>query len=155
MTAPSPNAVFAALHAETGGRLFTVTVLNREAGLAQRVYTSHPKDYPVSGTKPMGQGEWTNIVIERGEVFVANTTPEFAIYFADHELIESLGCQSALNIPVGEDLVLGTVNILDVSNTNNPLISIITDKLLQAGFKAPLIVKGNAQAQQAATGFAV
>ncbi|NRB31167.1 MAG: chain-length determining protein [Rhizobiaceae bacterium] len=50
---------------------------------------------------------------------------------------------------------IATVNILDVSNTNNPLISIITDKLLQAGFKAPLIVKGNAQAQQAATGFAV
>lgn len=112
----SPDEVFAALHAETGGRLFTVTVLNRDAGLAQRVYTSHPVDYPVSGTKPMGQGEWTNIVIERGEVFVANTVPELAIYFADHELIESLGCQSVLNIPVEENRVVGTVNILDVAH---------------------------------------
>ena len=116
MTTSSPDEVFAALHAETGGRLFTVTVLNRDAGLAQRVYSSHPVDYPVSGTKPMGQGEWTNIVIERGEVFVANTVPEFASYFADHALIESLGCQSALNIPVGKDLVVGTVNILDVAH---------------------------------------
>ena len=49
---------------------------------------------------------------------------------------------------------ISTVNILDVSNTNNPLISIITDKLVQAGFKAPLIVKSDAKAQQAATGFA-
>ncbi|WP_299204618.1 GAF domain-containing protein [uncultured Tateyamaria sp.] len=104
---------FADLHKEVGGRLFTVTVLDHKAGLAQRVYTSHPETYPVSGTKPMSQGAWTEMVIERGETFVANTVAEFAIYFADHALIESLGCQSALNIPVVDDRVVGTVNVLD------------------------------------------
>ena len=114
MTAtPPPEQVFCALHAQTGGRLFTVTVLDRAAGLARRVYSSHPDAYPVSGTKPMAQGAWTTQVVERGEMFVANTVAEFAIYFADHALIESLGCGSALNIPVKMGTVIGTVNILD------------------------------------------
>ena len=114
MTAVSPpDAVFRTLHEQTGGRLFTVTVLDRAAGLARRIYSSHPDAYPVSGTKPMAQGAWTAQVVERGEVFVANTVAEFAIYFADHALIESLGCASALNIPVLRGGVIGTVNILD------------------------------------------
>lgn len=114
MTAPrSADAVFADLHKAIGGRLFTVTVLDRAAGLARRVYTSDPEAYPVSGTKPMAQGAWTERVVERGETFVANTVAEFAIYFPDHALIESLGCRSALNVPVLDGQVIGTVNILD------------------------------------------
>ncbi len=109
----SAEAVYAQLHKATGGRLFTVTVLDRAAGLARRVYSSHPETYPVSGTKPMSQGAWTDMVVERGEVFVANTVAEFAIYFPDHAVIESLGCASALNIPITQGVVIGTVNILD------------------------------------------
>lgn len=119
-SAPPPEDMFRALHAQTGGRLFTVTVLDRAAGLARRVYSSHPEAYPVSGTKPMAQGAWTSQVVERGEIFVANTVAEFAIYFADHALIESLGCASALNIPVKQELVIGTVNILDAAHHFTP-----------------------------------
>ena len=111
--APSPDHTYRALHEATGGRLFTVTVLDRAAGLARRVYTSHPDTYPVSGTKPMQHNGWTRQVIENGEVFVANTVNEFADYFPDHALIQSLGCESALNIPIIDDEVVGTVNILD------------------------------------------
>ena len=82
-------------------------------GLARRAFSSHPDDYPVSGTKPMGQGAWTDQVVERGEIFVANTVAEFAIYFPDHALIESRGCGSALSIPVVQGDVIGTVNMLD------------------------------------------
>ena len=109
----SPDTVFHNLHQRIGARLFTVTVLDRNAGLARRAFTSHPDDYPVSGTKPMGQSAWTEQVIERGEFFVANTVAEFSIYFPDHALIESLGCRSALNIPIVQRHVIGTVNILD------------------------------------------
>lgn len=117
----SADVLFAELHKATGGHLFTVTVLDRKAGLAQRVYSSHPEMYPVSGTKPMSQGAWTEMVVERGETFVANTVAEFAIYFPDHALIESLGCKSALNVPVVDGQVIGTVNILDREHffTNN------------------------------------
>ncbi|MEL7213854.1 MAG: GAF domain-containing protein [Pseudomonadota bacterium] len=112
-TEPSPDETYHALHAATGGRLFTVTVLDRAAGLARRVYTSHPDTYPVSGTKPMHRNDWTRQVIDNGEVFVANTVEEFAKYFPDHALIQSLGCKSAMNVPIIEDEVIGTVNILD------------------------------------------
>ncbi|UWR21132.1 GAF domain-containing protein [Sulfitobacter sp. S190] len=109
--------VFDRLHANLGGRLFTATVLDRQAGLARRAYSSHPVDYPVSGTKPMAQGDWTRMVIEEGQTFVANSVEEFATYFADHALIESLGCQSALNVPLrgADGQVTGTINILDVA----------------------------------------
>jgi len=117
---PSSDRVFAQLHTQTGGRLFTITVLDRAAGLARRVYTSHPETYPVSGTKPMSQGAWTDQVIERGEIFVANTVPEFAIYFGDHAVIERLGCASALNVPVTQETVIGTVNILDIEHYFSP-----------------------------------
>lgn len=110
---PSPDESYRALHAATGGRLFTVTVLDRAAGLARRVYTSHPDTYPVSGTKPIQHNDWTRQVIDNGEVFVANTVEEFARYFPDHALIQSLGCGSAMNIPIIDGEVIGTVNILD------------------------------------------
>lgn len=120
MSAALPDAFFADLHKDVGGRLFTVTVLDHKVGLAQRVYTSHPETYPVSGTKPMSQGAWTEMVVERGEIFVANTVAEFALYFPDHALIESLGCRSALNVPIVDGHVIGTVNILDVEHYFSP-----------------------------------
>ncbi|MEZ5751735.1 MAG: GAF domain-containing protein [Paracoccaceae bacterium] len=122
----NPDAVFSALHAEArelvGARLFTTTVLDRKRGLARRAYTSHPVEYPVSGTKPMRHDAWTDLVLGEGRSFVANTTPEFAIFFSDHALINSLGCQSAMNIPVPDDagLVVGTVNILDAEGHFTP-----------------------------------
>ncbi len=99
--------------AARGTRLFTVTVQDLSAGLARRAYTSHPVDYPVSGTKPLTRDGWYDYCITGQQTFVANTTPEFAKYFFDHALISALGLGSCINIPVvhqGE--VLGTVNLL-------------------------------------------
>ena len=116
---------FADLHraadALCGVRLFTVTVLDRKAGLARRAYTSHPVDYPTSGTKPMRSDGWTVQVIDQGRSFVANTTPEFSIYFSDHALINALGCHAAMNIPVSDGgVVVGTVNLLDAEGFFTP-----------------------------------
>lgn len=111
----APDQVFADLHAACGGRLFTVTVQDNAARLVRRAYTSHPADYPVSGTKPLQQDRWSRQVLGEGRIFVANTTAEFADVFFDHAQITALGCQAAVNVPVivaGE--VLGTINILDV-----------------------------------------
>jgi GAF domain len=107
---------FADLHtrcAAVGTRLFTVTALEEAAGLARRVYTSHPVEYPVSGTKPLTKDGWHEATILGRQTFVANTPPEFAKYFFDHELIVSLGLGSCINIPVHDGgPVLGTVNLL-------------------------------------------
>lgn len=109
-------ATFSDLHARCaalGTRLFTVTKLDEEAGLFSRVFTSHPVEYPVSGTKPMEKDGWYDTTIAGRRTFVANTPPEFAKYFFDHELIVSLGLGSCINVPVVDgDVVLGTVNIL-------------------------------------------
>ena len=99
--------------AALGTRLFTVTVQDVGQNLARRAYTSHPVEYPVSGTKPLTRDGWYDHCIIGQQTFVANTTPEFAKYFFDHALISSLGLGSCINIPVveGGD-VLGTVNLL-------------------------------------------
>lgn len=114
----TPDETFAALHRAAqdacGARLFTVTALDRKAGVARRAYSSHPQDYPVTGTKPIGDSSWTAQVVGRAETFVANETAGFSGYFSDHALINALGCEAAMNIPVSEDgQVVGTVNILD------------------------------------------
>lgn len=99
--------------AALGARLFTVTVLDVAQDLTRRAYSSHPVEYPVSGTKPLTHDGWHEHCITGQQVFVANTTPEFAKYFFDHALITSLGLGSVINIPiVSEGTVIGTVNIL-------------------------------------------
>jgi GAF domain-containing protein len=107
---------FADLHARCaalGTRLFTVTGIDDDARLARRVYTSHPVEYPVSGTKPVERDGWHDHTIVGRRTFVANTPPEFAKYFFDHELIVSLGLGSCINVPVHDGgPVLGTVNLL-------------------------------------------
>jgi hypothetical protein len=99
--------------AALGTRLFTITTQDEAAGVTRRAYSSNPLDYPVSGTKPLTRDGWYEFCIIGQQVFVANTTPEFARYFFDHALITSLGLGSCVNIPVvHEGTVLGTVNLL-------------------------------------------
>ena len=96
-----------------GARLLTVTKLDEGKALFSRVFTSHPVEYPVSGTKPMEKDGWYDTTIAGRRTFVANTPPEFAKYFFDHALIVSLGLGSCINVPVLDGgAVLGTVNIL-------------------------------------------
>ena len=111
------QATYAALHADCaafGTRLFTVTVMDDPGQLTHRAYTSHPVEYPVSGTKPITRDGWYDQCITARQTFVANTTPEFARYFFDHALITSLGLGSCINVPIfaPEGQVLGTVNLL-------------------------------------------
>ena len=110
------DSLFADLHhrcAAHGTRLFTLTALDADLWLFRRVYTSHPVEYPVSGTKPLERDGWYDYCIRDKLTFVANTPPEFARYFFDHALITSLGLGSCINVPVHDGgPVLGTVNLL-------------------------------------------
>ena len=96
-----------------GHLLFTVMTVDMEARLARRAYTSHPREYPVSGTKPIEMNSWFDIVHGKRQSFVANTIEDIAKVFPDHALIASLGCGSVFNLPVvlGGDLV-ATINML-------------------------------------------
>ena len=81
--------------------------------MAGRVYSNMPEAYPVSGTKPANETDWSREVIKEKRTFVANDIEGIAAVFDDHELIKSLGCESVLNVPIvigGQ--VLGTINCL-------------------------------------------
>lgn len=97
-----------------GCKLFTVMTVDMQAGLARRAYTSDPQHYPASGTKPVHHDAWFDIVHKERALFVANTIGDIAKVFPDFELIDSLGCQSVVNLPVvvGDELI-ATVNLLD------------------------------------------
>ena len=123
--AKDPEEIFAALHrfsdATVGGRLFTVMTVDLEAGLARRAYSSHPQDYPTSGTKPITRDSWFEGVYDRNETFVANTLAEIATVFGDYELIGALGCGSVVNLPVRRaGALVATVNILDAEHYWTP-----------------------------------
>lgn len=96
-----------------GVRLFTLMTFDRARGEAKRIFSNMPDDYPVSGTKDVDSNDWTDKVLDQQQTFVANSIEDIARVFPDYELIDSLGCQSCINIPIvvgGE--VLGTLNCL-------------------------------------------
>lgn len=120
-----PDAAWIALETlarkVVGAKLFTTMTVDMENELARRAYTSDPVSYPASGTKPIHYDSWFDIVHRDRKSFVANTIEDIAKVFPDYELIDSLGCQSVINIPVevGGEL-LGTVNCLDVTDHYTP-----------------------------------
>lgn len=97
-----------------GTRLFTITTHDLAQGLFRRIYSSHPLEYPVHGTKPLARDAWYDLCITRAQPFVANTTAEFVPLFLDHALITSMGLGSASNLPIiaPDGTVPGTVNLL-------------------------------------------
>lgn len=99
--------------ATIGAKLFTMTTVDREQGVARRCYSSMPDAYPVSGTKPLIDDEWGRQVLGRHQMAVLNSFDDIAAHFSDAELIRSLGCESCLNVPVVVmGRVLGTLNLL-------------------------------------------
>jgi hypothetical protein len=112
-----PDIDFAALDralgAAIGHRLFTVLLCNLQDGYSQRVYSNTPEAYPVAGRKPITDHPWFAHVVHGGEPWIGRTYEDIAWAFFDHELIRSLGCESALNIPVRwHGRTLGTLNLL-------------------------------------------
>lgn len=112
-----PEKAYAALEqlvkGIVGAKLFTIMTADTSDKQAERIYSSMPDVYPVSGTKPYNETEWSEITLNRKDTFVANTIEDIAKVFDDHELILSLGCESVINVPViidGE--VVGTLNCL-------------------------------------------
>ena len=121
----SPDDAYAALCALAdeviGVKLFTLLMSDTAANVSRRFYSNMPDAYPVSGTKPRPTNDWAKQVLDRAETFVMNDIETIAKTFFDHELINSLGCQSCINIPiaVGGD-VLGTINCLNEAGHYTP-----------------------------------
>jgi hypothetical protein len=113
-----PNAVLAqldrALEQSVGHKLFTVLALNEEVGQNQRYYSNQPKAYPVGGSKPMDRSSalYRDVIIA-GKPRICYNYEDIKRAFFDHELIRSLGCESAVNYPVRwNGKTVGTLNLL-------------------------------------------
>ena len=138
------SALQALVQATVGAKLFTYMTVDMAAEVARRAYTSDPKSYPTSGTKPIRYDSWFDIVHKERRYFVANTIIDIAKVFSDHELIDSLGCQSVVNMPVvlGGELV-GTVNMLDVEGHYTPeRVQVIREVVAVPAKLAAMVARG-------------
>ena len=100
-----------------GTKLFTMTADNAAGGYVRRVYSSDEVAYPLLGTKPIVFDEGYE-AMRRGEIYAANSLEALEADFPDLSLIRSLGCGSAINMPivVGRELI-GSVNLLDAEGS--------------------------------------
>ena len=104
-----------------GAKLFTIMTADTAGKSSERVYSSLPDVYPVSGTKPYNETRWSEITLNRKQTFVANTIEDIATVFDDHDVIQSLGLGSVINVPIILDgLVVGTVNCLHEAGFYTP-----------------------------------
>ena len=146
--AKGADAAFSALQAlaqaTVGAKLFTYMTVDMENEVARRAYTSDAANYPTSGTKPIRYDSWFDIVHKERRYFVANTIADIAKVFPDYELINSLGCQSVVNMPVvlGGELV-GTVNMLDVEGYYTPeRVQVIREVIAVPAKLAAMVAQG-------------
>jgi hypothetical protein len=99
-----PSTAFDALYRLTqqviGVKLFTLMSFDFQVGVSARFYSNMPEAYPVSGTKPVNETDWARQVLKERRIFVANDIEGIAEVFYDYELIQSLGCEAVINIPV-------------------------------------------------------
>jgi hypothetical protein len=102
---------------EVGFRLLTITAIDRSLPKpVRRLWSSHPKLYPIGGDKELASDEWTDRVMGSRQLMVCNTARDIASTYPDHDVIGSLGCESGMNLPIvlaGE--VLGTLNIFNAA----------------------------------------
>src|ERR1041384_6456831 len=95
-----------------GHRLFTVMRYLPETVEVERLYSSNPSDYPPGGRKPKQGTPWGDVVLDRGEVFIAADAEGVRAAFSDHALLARLGISSIMNIPIRfRGRVLGTMNL--------------------------------------------
>ncbi|WP_198371545.1 GAF domain-containing protein [Roseomonas rosulenta] len=117
-----PRAVFRAAEAANaalvGHRLFTILFVVPGGAEVERVHSSDPVAYPLTGRKHMGPTPWGDLVLKQGRTWLGNGMDDIRWAFYDHETIARLGCAACINIPVREGgEVVGTLNILDAADS--------------------------------------
>ena len=107
------KAVDAALAEVVGHKLFTLLYVAPNRLRVKRIYTNMPKEYPVGGYKEITASPWHKRVIDERHWWIGYDAKDIEWAYFDHKLIVSLGCESAVNVPVVyAGRVLGTLNLL-------------------------------------------
>jgi hypothetical protein len=112
-----PAALFRALDnalaCVLGHTLFTILSYDRRICESTRLYSNLPERYPAGERKALVLGPWTDSVLVRGEAYICRTSEDLRAVFSDHELIDIVGCQSALNVPIRwRGVTYGSINLL-------------------------------------------
>ena len=118
-----PEATFeafdAAAKALVGHQLFTLLLLDGKE--VARLYSSRPREYPVSGRKPMGDTPWGDLVLKRMQPYLGSDRVGIRWAFFDFELIESMGLGSVINVPIiYNGVCLGATALLDAEHHYTP-----------------------------------
>jgi len=99
-----------------GHKLFTLLYVAPNGKRVKRLYTNMPKEYPVGGYKEVKDTPWHQRVVQEKRAWVGHDAKDIEWAFFDHKLILSLGCESAMNVPVVYNgRLLGTMNLLDAA----------------------------------------
>lgn len=111
-----PAPVFAALESlyreRVGFKMLTILRSDRAARVGRRFFTTSPETHPVGADKPVTDSNWVEMVLDRQQLFVANTVEEFRPHYTDWELLQSMGIGSAVNYPVViNGVTVGAVNL--------------------------------------------
>jgi hypothetical protein len=109
------------LRAEMGLKLFTILAFTDGGQTLQRIYSSHPQQYPVGGRKDVVAdvaADWVTRCRDEQAPYFGETREDVRRIFTDSALIESLGCTSIINVPiVRHGVSIGALNILDAEGT--------------------------------------
>ncbi len=119
------TALHERIEREVGVILFTVLAFTHGGSRMERIYSSHPREYPVGGWKDVAtevSDEWIAISRDSDRTFLAAAPEEVEAIFADSALIASLGVGSILNVPLrrADGSNWGTVNLCGAAGTYTP-----------------------------------
>ncbi len=87
---------------------------NPDVMVLQRLWTSQADSYPVGGRKYKKRTPWSDQLLCRAEVYVGEGVEALRQVFDDHALIESLGLQAVVNVPLLDSQLrcFATFNVL-------------------------------------------
>lgn len=141
----SDGVVFTRLNAAlanvVGFKVLTVLKLDPTTLKSVRLYSSEPS-YPIGGTKQHVRSAWSEAVLDRKTVFVAQDLAALRATFPDSAAIEATGCGSILAAPIIHDgAVVGTMNLWHQDGYYDEPMGLRTVPF--AGAIAPLVARRN------------
>ena len=111
-----------ALRRSPGHRLFTVLAIDTGRAVSRRLYTSDAVAYPCGGTKPLhADNDFFREVVQGGRARICLDQEACRRAFPDHALIDTLGCRSAVNVPIRHGgCTIGSLNLLHQEHWYRP-----------------------------------
>lgn len=101
MTFDSLADVHRRLDELVGVTLFTVLQWIPDRQALKRIYSSHPVEYPVGGEKSFSEWpKWLSACITEQRPHIGTDRAAVREAFYDYDLIENLGCDAVINLPV-------------------------------------------------------